>query len=177
MHLILGLLGTIITILVLLNRLSDTGIDLTWLNPFAWFRRRAWQKKYQGNVAFSLESPMEVAALLATTVAKIDGEISREEKAVLLGLFQHEFGKTEKEASDLLMSSTYIFGDGEQAISKPAKVLEKSLSNFTQDQAKSVLTLLTEISKIEHRNTLEKSSFIDKVEQEFKKQFSESNKW
>jgi len=35
MHIILGVLGAIVTILVLLNRLADAGIDVGWLNPFA----------------------------------------------------------------------------------------------------------------------------------------------
>lgn len=47
---------------------------------------------------FSLDGPLEVAAMLATSIAKIDGEISSEEKQALLTLFQSEFGKTEREA-------------------------------------------------------------------------------
>ena len=139
MHIILGLLGTIVTILILLNRLSDAGIDFGWLNPFTWRRRRAWRKKFEGNPVFALDTPLEVAALLATSLAKIDGEISKEEKATLLSLFQSEFGKTEKEASDLLMSSIYLFGDGEQAIAKPDKVMQRSLDKFSDEQAESVM--------------------------------------
>ena len=45
---------------------------------------------------FSLDGPLEVAEMLATSVAKIDGEICSEEKQTLLSLFQSEFGKTEK---------------------------------------------------------------------------------
>ena len=54
MHIILGFLGAVVTILVLFKRLSDAGIDIGWLNPFAWRRRRAWRNKYQGNPIFSL---------------------------------------------------------------------------------------------------------------------------
>jgi hypothetical protein len=39
MHVILGLLGAVITILILLKRLSDAGFDPASLNPFLWYRR------------------------------------------------------------------------------------------------------------------------------------------
>jgi hypothetical protein len=39
MHIIMGILGSIITILVLTNQLSRLGIDVGKLNPFAWHRQ------------------------------------------------------------------------------------------------------------------------------------------
>ena len=59
MHIIFGLLGTIVTILILLNRLADAGIDLGGLNPFLWSRRRKWRKQYEGNPVFKIENPMD----------------------------------------------------------------------------------------------------------------------
>lgn len=44
MHIILSVLGAVITILILFNRLNANGIDIDWLNPFAWKRRRDWAK-------------------------------------------------------------------------------------------------------------------------------------
>ena len=55
MHIILGMLGTIVTILILLNRLAEAGIDIGGLNPFLWNRRRKWKKMYQGNPVFKIE--------------------------------------------------------------------------------------------------------------------------
>ena len=40
MHIILGALGSIVTILYMLDRL---GIDIGGLNPFYWYRRRAFR--------------------------------------------------------------------------------------------------------------------------------------
>lgn len=177
MHIILAILGAIVSILVLMKRLSDAGIDIGWLNPFAWQRRRAWQKKYQGNPIFSLKDPLEVAALLATTLAKIDGEISKEEKAILLSLFQNEFGKSEKEASELLMSSVFLFGDGESAIAKPEKILEPALDQFSEEQAESVMSLLNAIKKIDKANEKLKDQFIKKIESAFSSRFNSNTKW
>lgn len=177
MHIILGILGTIVTILVLFKRLSDSGIDIGWLNPFTWRRRRAWRKKIEGNPVFALEHPLEAAAMLATAVAKIDGEISREEKTTLLALFQSEFRKTEKEASDLLLSSIYIFGDGQEALRKPERIIERSLEKFSEDQAKSVMSLLETIKEIDINNVEEKEKFISKIEAVFSNRFDSSTTW
>ena len=177
MHIILAALGAVVTILILIKRLSDAGINLSSLNPFAWRRRRKWQKKYEGNPIFSLTDPLEVAALLATSLAKIDGEVSREEKAILLSLFQSEFGKSEKEASDLLMSSIYLFGDGEDAINKPEKILQSSLEQFSKEQSRSVIELLTAIAKIDAANQTEKEQYLAKVNSVFDSQFNKSDTW
>lgn len=177
MHIILGALGLIVTILILINRLTEAGIDIGWLNPFTWRRRRAWRKQYEGNPVFFLNDPLEVAAMLATSVAKIDGEISSEEKQTLLTLFQKEFSKTEKEASELLMSSIYIFGDGEDAISKPEKVMKRTLEKFSEDQAKSVISLLNTVKEIDSNNANLKERFINKVEKEFDKVFNQNSGW
>ncbi len=177
MHIILGLLGTIVTILVLFKRLSDAGVDIGWLNPFAWRRRRAWRKQYEGNPIFSLYEPLEVAALLATTAAKIDGDLSAEEKTRLLSLFQSEFHKDEKEASDLLMSSIYLFGDGQDAIAKPEKIMKSALDKFDEDKARSVMNLLKEISQIEPKNQDAKQQYIAKVEAVFDAQFRANGEW
>lgn len=177
MHIILGVLGTIVTILVLFKRLSDAGIDIGWLNPFSWRRRRAWRKQYEGNPIFFLNEPLEVAAILATTVAKIDGEMSKEEKAILLSLFQSEFGKTEKEASDLLLSSIYIFGDGLDAISKPEKIMRKSLEKFSSEQASSVMSLLKVIKDLDPANADAKDGYVKKINQVFDTHFGTGSKW
>jgi len=152
MHILLAVLGSIVTILVLFKRLSDAGIDIGWLNPFAWRRRRAWRKQYQGNPIFSLYE---------------------------LDLFQSEFHRSEKEASDLLMSSIYLFGDGQDAIAKPEKVISSSLDKFDEDKARSVMVmkLLNEISLIEPKNQDAKQAFIAKVDKVFSSKFQSKGGW
>jgi hypothetical protein len=177
MHIILGLLGAIVTILVLFKRLSDAGIDIGRLNPFAWRRRRAWNNKYQGNPIFSLTDPLEVAALLATTTAKIDGDLSLQEKTVLLELFQSEFHKTEKEASDLLMSSIFLFSDGEAATTKPDKILKNAIESFSQEKARSVMSLLNAIKRIDAKNRALKDAYVEKVEATFDAHFKTDDRW
>jgi len=103
MHIILPLLGTIVTILVLLNRLAQAGISLGGLNPFLWRRRQKWKKQYEGNPIYQIDSPLDLAALLATATAKADGDMSSDEKKTLLDLFQKEFNVDKKGAAELLI--------------------------------------------------------------------------
>lgn len=57
MHIILGILGSVVTILYLVSEISEKGGKLGEFNPFAWYRRRKWQKKYHADPAFSLDRP------------------------------------------------------------------------------------------------------------------------
>ena len=90
MHVLLGILGAIVTILILLKRLADAGIDLAGLNPFLRQRRRQWRNKVEGNPIHAISSPMELTALLMTATAKIDGDMSSEEKKALLSFMERE---------------------------------------------------------------------------------------
>ena len=107
MHIVLGILGSIITILYMLDRL---GINLGGLNPFYWRRRRAWAAKYQGDPIYSIEDPMHVAALLIVGTAKLDGDLSAEQKNVILSQFESSFSLDSRAASELLGSAAHLLG-------------------------------------------------------------------
>jgi len=51
MHIVLGILTSLIAILYFLDRM---GIDLGGLNPFYWRRRRAWARKYGGDPIYAV---------------------------------------------------------------------------------------------------------------------------
>ncbi len=88
MHILLGLLGSIVTILYILDRF---GIDLGGLNPFYWYRRRAFAKKYGADPIFSIEDPVHVASLLVIGVAKLDGDLTAAQKAMAQEQFEGNF--------------------------------------------------------------------------------------
>jgi hypothetical protein len=83
MHIIIGALGTIVTMLILLNKLAEAGIDLGGLNPFLWHRRRKWQKKYEGNPIYQIENAMDVTAILLVATAKVDGDMTKNDKSLI----------------------------------------------------------------------------------------------
>ena len=139
---VFAILGAIVSILILLNRLANAGVDLGGLNPFLWHRRKKWKDKLEGNPIYQMESSMDVIALYMLAVVKADGDITKEDKAHILSLFENDFNLTEKEASSLLISSSHLLGNGEEAQDNIAKVFERSLPHFTEAQIKSSKALI-----------------------------------
>ncbi len=147
MHIVLGLLGTVVTILVLLNRLADAGIDLGGLNPFLWSRRRKWRNQYEGNPIFKIENPLDATAILLVAVAKADGDMTTESKKLILDIFENEFSLAKKDAAGLLISSSHLLGDGNELRTKPQQFLAPSKKSFSQPQIDSALSLLERVSQ------------------------------
>ncbi len=146
---LIGLLGFIVTVLVLLRRLADAGIDLGGLNPFLWKRRRVWRQKFEGNPLFSLEDPKDVAAVLAVGTAKADGDMSAEQKQALLSAFERIFSLDAQSSADLLASSAHLIGDGQILRDQVGDVVARSKHKFTESQVDSTLSLLDEIAAVE----------------------------
>lgn len=145
MHIILGFLGTIVTILVLLNRLAENGIDLGGLNPFLWHRRRKWRNLYQGNPIFKIENPMDATAILMVAAAKADGDLAREDKNQLLELFEKHFNLSRKDAAGLLISSAHLLGDGSALRSNLKRFIAPSRGGFNAPRIRAALDLIGEV--------------------------------
>ena len=177
MHVLLGILGSIITILILLKRLADSGIDLAGLNPFLWQRRRRWRMKVEGNPIHAISSPMELTALLMTATAKIDGDMSSEEKKAMLSFMEKEFQLSKRDAADLLISSAYMLGSGDELRKNLDGVMRPSLDNFSEVQARSALALLDEVCNIDPAGNELKKEFIERIRQIFDARFAPQGKW
>lgn len=149
MHVILGLLGTIVTILYLFHRLAEMGIDLGGLNPFYWRRRRAWRKKYEGDPIYAVENPMEIAAIVIVAVAKIEGDITAEQKNMLLTEFASRFSLNEREASQLLGSTTHLLGQPQIIEKQLDGLFERNKELFSAEQAESLVAMMLKIASAE----------------------------
>ena len=160
MHIVIGMLGSIVTILWLLHRLAEMGIDLGGLNPWLWQRRRKWKKRYEANPIFSLDRPMESTALLVTATAKADGDMSTEEKRTVLSMFENEFHMSKRDAAGLLISSTYLLGKGDEVREKLDAVLAPSKESFSPEQTQSAVELLEGIANVEGGPTEMQSDII-----------------
>jgi hypothetical protein len=169
MHIVLALLGSIVTILVLLSRLADAGIDLGGLNPFLWNRRRKWRKKYE-------ENPMDATALLMVATAKADGDMSREDKSLLLKSFEIDFNLSKKDAAGLMISSAHLLGNGKELTDNVKSFLEPSKAAFSDTQANSAIELVAKIAgepSTMHENV---QAFLQQVKKELTPQTQDENK-
>lgn len=163
MHIILGILGALVTILILANRLQDNGIDVGWLNPFSWARRRKFRKEYQMHPAYTLESSLDVAALFMVAVAKADGDITRAQKDKIIELFNSELNLNDKEAQALYGSSVHIFGRGDDVLDNPSRVLARTIESFTDEQVRSVLSMLDAVANVDDRPSEAQTKLIKKI--------------
>lgn len=177
MHILLSLLGAIVTVLILLHRLADAGISLGGLNPFLWSRRRHWEQKFSGNPIFQIESPMDATALLLTAAAKIDGDISSEQKSQILSAFEDEFKLNKKESAGLLISSNYLLGRGDDISEKLDAILKPSQPNFTRAQAESAVKLLQQLSDRDMEPNTERQAFVQKATKIVLEPFQPKGKW
>lgn len=160
MHL-LGILGLVISALYLMDRL---GLDIGWLNPFAWRRRRAWRTRYEANPLYSLTSPKDVTALLAVALAKCDGDMTREQKQGLLDLLANEFRVSQQDASALVTSSVFLLRDGVELKENLRQVLQPSQDSFTEEQRRAAVGLLTQVVRLEGHASHLQSSLLSEIE-------------
>ncbi len=177
MHIILGILGAIVTILVLLNRLAEAGIDLGGLNPFSARRRRKWQQKFEGNPLFAVEDPIDVAAILVVATANIDGIITAEERAVILGMFESDFHLSQKQATDLLGSSAHLLGDGSALKDQLEGFLVRSGVKFTNNQVESMLSMMESVTAVDGSASSDQLQFIEDVRAAISKPVASDTAW
>ena len=177
MHIVLAALGTIVTILILLNRLSENGIDVGWLNPFAWKRRRDWAKKYHTNPIYTITSPMEVTGLLMIALAKSEGDMSAEQKQEIKKKFREVFHLDEDTSSALMTSSIFILKDNVELVKNMSKLLKPSIESFSQEQASSAVDLLIHIANFDSPATQFQQEIIESFKLSFKNQLNLSEEW
>ena len=160
MHVLLGLLGALVTILYLLDRM---GIDLGGLNPFYWRRRRAWAKQYHGDPVHSVEDPIQVAALLVVGAAKLDGDLTAEQKQAATSQFEETFSVNSREASELVTSSTHLLGAPQVIDTQLEGLIARHREKFTPDQAASIVDMMTRVAAAGGDLTEQQDAFIASV--------------
>ncbi|MCP5144724.1 MAG: TerB family tellurite resistance protein [Gammaproteobacteria bacterium] len=177
MHIILAVLGSLVTVLWYLHRLAEMGIDLGGLNPWLWRRRRRWRKHYDANPIYKIDHPMEMTALLLVAVAKADGDMSSQEKQTLLNVFRDEFHQSERDAAGLLISSTHLLGKGDEVRSDLATVMAASLDRCSPAQAQSALELMQRVAESSGAPSAMQSDLLDAARQALMPTLAPKGKW
>ncbi len=177
MHIILSVLGSIVTILILFNRLSESRIRFSWFNIFNWNRRRKWLKKYHSDPAFSIDNPMDAAAGLMYVMAKCSGDISKEQKACMLDLFHKEFHLSENQATQLMSSCSFILKDEDKVVENLQEFLKPSLEKFDAEKKESVINLVQQVVACEENVTNKQIHFMDEVKTVFSPSDPSNKKW
>ncbi|MDJ0813928.1 MAG: TerB family tellurite resistance protein [Woeseiaceae bacterium] len=164
MHIILGALGSILTILYMLDRL---GIDLGGMNPFYWYRRRAFAKKYGADPIFSVEDPMHIASLLVIGAAKLEGDLTARQKETAQRLFESEFSLNEKEALQLFGSAAHLLAAPQLLDDQLTKLVARSGDRFSPEQSQSLLAMMEEVASADGGLSASQQEFIGRVRSDF----------
>lgn len=157
MHIIIGFLGSLVTIFYLLDRL---GIDIGGLNPFYWYRRYAFAKKFGADPIYSIEDPLHVASLLVIGVAKLDGDLTAEQKRVAQEQFESSFSMDPKESSELFGSAAHLLAAPQLIDTQLQKLVNQNKGRFSAEQAASVLQMMDVVAAAEGQPTEAQRNFI-----------------
>lgn len=139
MHIVIGFLTTLAGLIWAFHALQNSGLDLNSFNPFTWMRRRQWEKKLGTKPMHALTNSMDAAALLVVSIAKEDGEITRDTKMEIVTMFEKEFGIKKPRALELFSSSTYFLKDVMNMEAEVSNVLKPNKSQFQKHHVDSLL--------------------------------------
>ena len=160
MHVLLGILTAIVSILFALDRL---GIDLGGMNPFYWYRRRKFAKKYGSDPIYSVEDPIHIAALLVIGVAKLDGDLTAEQKQLAQEQFMSEFSMDEREASQMFGSAAHLLAAPQLIGEQLEKLADRNKDTFSPEQAESLMQMLVKVAAANGSVSASQQEFIDNV--------------
>ena len=166
MHIVIGLLTAIAGLFLAINAMKTSG---AWdsLNPFLWRRRRHWQKKYHANPLYQLTKPIDVACVLIVGAALSDGELSAEQKQAVLTIFQDDLHLDAEKARAMFVSSSHLLKNSFPLADKTGKIVEHSISQFSQDQKQSVLSLMEKTARFESDPSQEQRDLVSAVSKAF----------
>ncbi len=174
MHIILGALTAIVTILFLLDRM---GVSLGGLNPFHWYRRRAFANKYGSDPIYSIEDPIHVASLLIIGVAKLDGDLSAGQKRVAQEQFESEFSLDSREASQLFGSAAHLLAAPQLIDRQLEKLAGRNKDSFSREQAESMIQMMIDVASTDGDLTAAQREFIEGVRSQFVREEKRQGTW
>ena len=160
MQVVIGVLTAIAGLIWAFVALQRAGVNVGRLDPFAWYRRMQWQNTYADKPLYSLNDPMDVAAVLLLAIAKCEGEVSAEQKQALLKTFESEFSLNGDDAADLLVASAHLLRNEVYVVDNLGRVLEQSQDRFTSGQVSSLLALMQRTAELEGPVNEEQSKLI-----------------
>ena len=160
--LIVSTLG-LITLLLILNRLTDSGVDLGWLAPLAWKKRSRFQLPLDADPLFNLKTPRETATMYLLAVANADGHLSDNQKKRLLAIFEQDFELSPSEALSLFASNLHLLGNGKLLFDNPKRLIEHCYHDFTSKQIVALQRLLIFVAHIDGTPTKKQKSLCKKI--------------
>lgn len=177
MQIVIGVLTAVAGLIWALVALQRAGVRLGGLDPFAWYRRLQWQRKFADKPLYALTDPMDVAAVMLLGTAKCEGEISAEQKRALLKIFESEFKLSADEAADLLLASSHLIRNEVYLVDNLERIFQRSRDRFTPAQIASLLSLMQHVADLEGPANEEQSKLIAATRRYFEERAKPRGHW
>jgi hypothetical protein len=164
MGLVLQILGLIITFGLAMEALRRFGIDVGWLNPFAFFHRRAWRNKVTTPPLYALEHPVDVVGVLALATVQTTGAISTQQKTGVQSLLRQHLSLDEAGAASLWLASSHLLRNRALELSELPALLERSAARFEDYHVDTLKTVMLAAALIEPPVNAAQQQLLDAVD-------------
>lgn len=163
MGVIAQVLGLVVSYVLAMEALRRFGIDLGWLNPLTFFRRRSWRNKVTTPPLYTLAHPVDVVAVLALATVQTTGAISTQQKAGVQQLLREKLGLNETDATNLWLASSHMLRNRALELSEVAVVLNPSAEKFTAYHIETLQATMRAAALIEPPPNAAQQQLIDAV--------------
>ncbi|WP_027014511.1 hypothetical protein [Comamonas composti] len=177
MGILLEILGLIITFTMLMEALQRLGINVGWLNPLSFFRRRAWKKKISTPPLYTLEHPVDVVAVLALATVQTAGVVTVQQKTGVQALLSQHLSLSETEAGNLLVASAHMLRNRALDVGELPAVLGPSAARFTDYHQQTLRTIMRAAATLEPPMNRAQKELIDGVAAFFEKKKAADSPW
>lgn len=177
MAVILQILGLIITFTMAMEALRRFGIDVGWLNPLSFFRRRAWAKKVKTPPLYALEHPVDVVAVMALAMVQATGAVTVEQKEGVLALLRQHLSLGDADANNLWVASSHMLRNRPLAPSEVPAVLERSGDKFADYHVQTLRAVMQGAAQITPPASAAQQQLLDAVDAHFAKKQAAAGPW
>lgn len=177
MGVIAQVLGLIVSYVLAMEALRRFGIDLGWLNPLTFFRRRSWRKKVTMPPLYTLVHPVDVVAVLALATVQTTGAISTEQKTRVQQILRERLELNEAEATNLWLASSHMLRHRALELSEVPMVLQPSAEKFTAYHIDTLKAVMQAAALIEPPVNAAQQQLIDAVDTFFTQTKTSPRSW
>lgn len=164
MHILLLVLSGTAGLIYALIKLDNSGVDLNSYNPFLWHKRRKWANELGTLPIHRLESSIEAATVLVVATATLEGEVTKEQKVCLIGLFITEFDMSPTDATEAYRSASFMLKDITDIKDEVKKVLAPHLRDLTEHHKTLIVEMMNKVAVTDNVISSHQADLIDEVQ-------------
>lgn len=163
MHIILGaiaVLGTIAFLIVRMRDAASAANDLSYEAKSFW-RRFGFRRRASGTPLDAVREPVEAAAVLLLSVARIRGAVTANEVAAIEAILQHDLGV--HDTVEAMARTKWLSGHIQSAEYVPYSLQKLLMASLDVAERRQLVGMLRRVAAAEGPPTDDQSAFIDKL--------------